>query len=361
MPIAFSQDRWAKTEADYTDWWAGKLSRPLIQMPVTGGREPGRGAPLLKRVSRDTTAYDLSVSVDDMIDYWDYELSCTEYLGDSFPLIWPDFGAGVIAAFLGAETVAGAETVWFHPAKHQESADIHFAYDADNTWLNRLKAINRAGSERWDGNVQICMTDLGGNLDILASFRPSEELLFDLIDYPEEVKRLTWEAHHLWWQYFDEFNQVLQPVNPGYSAWASIYSADPYYMLQCDFAYMIGPDMFDEFVLPELKATCDRLVNPFYHLDGIGQLPHLDSLLKIESLKGIQWVPGDGQPDWAHWPQVYRKIRDAGKLIQLFGDISILDAVAEQLGTAEGIILLTRCDMSNRTEAEEALRRYGAL
>jgi hypothetical protein len=46
-----------------------------------------------------------------------------------------------------------------------------------------------------------------------------------------------------------------------------------------------------------------------------------------------------GQPDCAHWPEVYKKIRDAGKLIQLFGDFDVLDAVCTQLGSAEGIYL----------------------
>ena len=61
--------------------------------------------------------------------------------------------------------------------------------------------------------------------------------------------------------------------------------------------------MFDE-SKPELAASCRRLKNAFYHLDGLGQLPHLKSLLSIPELKGIQWVPGDGQPDVTEWPAV---------------------------------------------------------
>ena len=47
---------------------------------------------------------------------------------------------------------------------------------------------------------------------------------------------------------------------------------------------LISPQMFDEFAKPELEATCERLPRAFYHLDGPGQLPHLDSLLEIENL-----------------------------------------------------------------------------
>jgi hypothetical protein len=38
------------------------------------------------------------------------------------------------------------------------------------------------------------------------------------------------------------------------------------------------------------------LPRTFYHLDGIGQLHHLDLVLSIAELDGVQWVPGDGKP-----------------------------------------------------------------
>jgi 5-methyltetrahydrofolate--homocysteine methyltransferase len=122
---------------------------------------------------------------------------------------------------------------------------------------------------------------------------------------------------------------------------------------------MIGPDMFDEFVKPELEACCRKLTNAFYHLDGPGQLPHLDSLLQIEELAGVQWVPGAGQPDVTHWPEVYRKIHEAGKLIQLWGGPRVLDTVAEQVGTAEGIIVIGGAPMEEREEIIEWMAGYG--
>ena len=281
-------------------------------------------------------------------------------MGDAFPVCWPNFGPGVIAAFMGAllECSKEAGTCWFRPVDDNEIADIDLKCDPENVWLRRIADIYDAALERWEGLVQVSMTDLGGNLDILSTFRPGEKLLLDLCDYPDQVKRVTWQAHHEWFDSFEQLNSILQPVNPGYTAWASIFSSEPFYMLQCDFAFMIGPDMFDEFVKPELAAACKRLTNPFYHLDGPGQLPHLDSLLTIPELKGVQWVPGAGAPDWKHWPEVYRKIRDAGKLTQLHGGPDVLDTVAEQLGSAERIILLGSA--RDEAEATACLAKYGA-
>jgi hypothetical protein len=88
-------------------------------------------------------------------------------------------------------------------------------------------------------------------------------------------------------------------------------------MLQSDFSYMISPKMFRRFVLPDLEACCAAMDYAFYHMDGKGQIPHLDMLLSISRLRGIQWVPGDGNPTPEHWLPLLKRIRDAGKLCQV--------------------------------------------
>jgi 5-methyltetrahydrofolate--homocysteine methyltransferase len=305
--------------------------------------------------------YDFSVPAEAIVDAWDYELSKIRYMGDAFPSIWPNFGPGIMAGFIGAEVEPRQDTTWFHPRAHREVPDLHLEHDAQSPWLERIKDVCRAAVERWEGQVQVGMTDLGGSLDVLSTFRPAEELLLDLYDHPDDVKRLVWEIHDLWFRYFDEINDVLQPANPGYTAWTPIFSSVPYYMLQCDFCYMIGPDMFDEFVKPELAASCRRLGNPFYHLDGPGQLPHLDSLLEIEELKGVQWVPGAGVRPWHEWPEVYREIHDAGKLIQTWGAVGSdeLDVLAKAIGGLDRVVVLVGAPVEREAEVREWLARYG--
>ena len=350
---------WRRIKADAAAWWAGELERPLLHVKLSH-------APATRRPSKVPyygfqSFYDLSVPAADIVDAVDYELSQTLYAADSFPHTWVNFGAGVAAAFLGCLLENGDDTVWFRPRCEQAIGDVELTYDGDNVWLNRIKEIMAAGTDRWQGAVQIGMTDLGGDLDILSAFRPGEGLLVDLYDHPETVKELTWRAHDLWWRYYDELNEILQPINPGYTAWCPIFSESPYYMLQCDFAYMVGPDMFDEFVKPELAASCKRLGNAFYHLDGQGQLGHLDSLLEIAELKGVQWVPGDGSPGCEHWPEVYRKIHDAGKLIEISGGSGVFDAfdaIVEQIGTAKGLFLYADIDIAQASKVEAFVEKW---
>lgn len=365
--IDFSAHRWTRVKENARRWWDGTLGRPLIRLTVDG-RDPGRDRPELP-FRYFTAQYPITTPADAIVDAWDYELSRKNYLSDAFPSVWPNFGPGVLAAFLGATLHTAPDTVWFHPEQEKEIVDLSFTEPVDPTerWLHFIQAICQSAMQRWSGLVQVGMADLGGTLDVLSTFRPGEKLLLDLYDEPGEVKRLVGELSHRWWESFDLINRSLQPQNPGYTAWATIFSEKPYYMFQCDFCYMIGPDMFREFVLPDLAACCKRIPHGFYHLDGPGELPHLDALLEIEELKGIQWIPGAGQPDIEHWPEVYRKIRSAGKLIQIYTGQSstlgykVLDVLAEQLGSADGILMIGEVPADEKDDALRFLERYGAL
>lgn len=318
MPIGFTEERWIDVRETYRKWWAGELKRPVCGAVVID-RDPGRpvpSAPLLTQA----TCHDFSWSVEDIVERLDYELCRQSYLGDAFPYVNLDcFGPGVAAAFLGAKLDNTTGGVWFEPFNEKPVSQLHFEYDGANPWLLRVKDLCRAAVDRWGNSVVVGMPDLGGTLDILQIFRPGEKLLFDFYDFPEEVKRAVWEIHQLWHRFFAEIHEILQQKGMGYSDWSGIYSEKPFYIFQCDVSYMISPEIFNEFALPELEASINRLERSVYHLDGPGALNHIDMILGIENLSCMQWIPGDGNPSWGKWPRVYQKIAASGKLIQSMG------------------------------------------
>jgi len=363
MPIEFKKELWDNIKHNASKWWKGELGRPSIQIKLKG-KNPGREVPK-HPLHTFASFYDLDISAEEIVDVWDYDLSCTKFMGDAFPHVWPNFGPGVMAALIGAQLKNGVDTVWFHPEKELKIEDISFSFVEDNIWYQRIKDIFDACIKRWGDSVLVGMTDLGGNLDVVASFLPSGKLPYELYDNPDHINRLVWETYETWWQYYDMYNSILNPVNRGYSCWTPIFSSETYYMLQCDFCFMISPDMFERFVRPEIVASSNRLGNGFYHLDGVGQLPHLNSISKIESLKGIQWVPGDGQPDVAHWGDIYKRILDAGKLTQIFNfqckennEYEILDIILEQTGCVDNIVYMIEADINDLHKAEELLKKY---
>lgn len=311
--VHFQTNDYMRLRKTYEKWWNGTLSRPIVPF-ITTGYEPNGKKPECRPLCFKN-AWDFSVTPKQLVDARDYELSQMRFHGDSFPMfaVTP-FGAGAMAAFLGCTPVGREETVWFFPPeKDIPIEELHFEIDTNNRFLRRVLDVYDAAMEKWRGSVVISMVDLGGVMDVLASFRGSENLLMDLYDSPDEVLRCVNELQDMWFAYFDMINGILGNDVMGHSHWYGIYDEKPNYILQSDFSYMIGPKMFDTFVGPELASSAKRIHNAVYHMDGIGQIPHLESLLAIDAIKGIQWVPGDGEPSTRDWTELLTRIVKSGK------------------------------------------------
>lgn len=365
MGIAFMEHQWQQVSESYESWWEGRLERPLIPVWLAG-RDPGRPRPAAPSLDQSVAA-DLSIPVDALIDRMDWDFSCYDFLGDAYPYLnFAFFGPGVVAAFLGAELDASTGQIWFHPAQLREPSNLELVYDPENVWLRRVRELYKAAVRRWGDQVLLSIPDLGGTLDILTSFRPGERFLFDLVDEPDEVVRLNWQIHHLWHRYFDEFSELLQGgIDPavrmrGWTDWSGTFSAKPAYILQSDATYMISPTSFDTIVAPELAASARRLGRAIYHLDGVGQLAHLDTILRIPEIRAIQWVPGDGKPTQEQWPDVMSRIHDGGKNMLLHCGLEQVDTIVRLIGGTRGICVQPmHFEADQRDEAQAWLRRYG--
>jgi len=313
--LNFTDEDWARVERDFMAWWEGELQRPLVYLSTM---EPTIQAPYPWSY---LTNFPIDMPVDQVIDQYAPFIEATHFYADAFPWWFINFGPGMVAGFLGSRVnsvTEPSETVWFSPMQPVAIQDLHFEYDPDNIWWRRVQAITAGFVERYGGKMSVSHADLGGNLDILASFRETQGLLFDLVEQPEEVDRLVMEITRLWLRYYDELDAIIRPACRGTSSWAPIWSTGTTYMLQSDFSYMISPAMFERFVMPDLAACCEHLTHAFYHLDGKGEIPHLDMLLSLDRLRGIQWIPGDGQPPPDQWLDLLKRIRDGGKLCQVF-------------------------------------------
>jgi hypothetical protein len=360
---------WDSHRTTWRRWWARDLQRPIVtattwdtwaEKPEWWGRHLG-GVPL-------------SVTPDEIAAAAEASLHTAFYHGDEFPKYWMNFGPGVLAALLGGELHADAHTTWFTPGVHagRSIADLCVPETIGGPWLDRLQAITRACAARFGTCAVIGTTDIGGNLDVLASLRDSNQLLLDVMDDPAEVDRLAGDITARWQTCFDAQMAIIEPCGLGTTPWASIWSEQRCYMLQSDFSYMISPKQFKRWVVPDLTTLCAQMPHGFYHLDGKGELPHLDHLLAVPGLQGVQWIPGDGNPNSAEpeWWSVLQRIRAAGKLVQLYGPASSMLKLARELPT-DGYVLATWSDLPGLDngqavelilrEAEQTRRRLRPL
>lgn len=114
--------------------------------------------------------------------------------------------------------------------------------------------------------------------------------------------------------------------------------------------------MFREAILPSLRREIGHMKYSLFHLDGPGALKHLDALLELDELDAVQWVYGAGAGPAARWLDVYRRIQDAGKGLQIvgYGGLDEFRAVAPYL-TPQGVWFWP-IGRFHRGEAEAFLR-----
>jgi 5-methyltetrahydrofolate--homocysteine methyltransferase len=331
IDVHFTEQDWERIRRDWCAWWDGELERCLVV--IDGMPAPDDpGLEFTGPWEGYSSNFPIETPLEEVLAFFEPGLRTRRALGDGWPRWWPNFGPGIVAGFLGARLQLALDTVWFDFPRRPPFHEIRLMREDTNPWWIRIRDITRAAIERWGASLTVGFSDLGGNLDILASVRSTQQLLLDLVDSPEEVARLSGEITRLWLGYYDDLYSIIGPAGRGTWPWAPIWSPGRCYMLQSDFSYMISPAMFERFVLPDLDACCAALDHAFYHLDGKGQIRHLEMLLSLPGLDGIQWVPGDGAPPSEEWLPLLSRIRAGGKRCQTYVSAEGARKIVRELG-----------------------------
>lgn len=334
----FKED-WSEAKERFKAWWDGEvIDRPVIQAfaPIKG---------LISAGAWDGWSF-MRYPEDLTIGIRGFERVCEEtfYGGEAFPNLHINLGPGVMAAYVGAVPRFISETVWFEtPKSWTELRSLE--YDLDNRWWRLTQRVASMALKVSKGRFIVGTTDLGGILDVAASLRGSNNLIIDLFKHPGEVKDLCGQLVDLWHRYYEGLHSIIAARMEGSSAWMGLWSPKRWYPIQCDFSAMMSPKQFQEFALPYLREQCQRLDHTVYHWDGPGQIPHLNHLLSIPELNGIQWTPGAGQPgvDSLAWFPLYRKIQEKGKLLVLLGaDRRSVRFLLKEL-PHKGLLIRTSC------------------
>jgi len=343
------KDNWQQARERIEAFWANDcIDRPAIALTAPRSESlPGPAPP---------------PAADDLLTRWtdpdyvvaraDHNFRHTYWAGESLPNIWCNIGPGIMASYFGSPVTLHDDTVWFGECLEDWERDWP-RFDPDNPWWQRTLALTRAAAEAGRGRFFVGVTDLGGCSDILASFRGSGRLLTDLIEYPDHVRRLRDELIERWQWCYDELLAITRRCGDGSAQWLGVWAPGKMYNIQSDMCCMISPPMFEEFVAPELEALCAFLDQSLYHLDGPGALHHLDRLLAIPRLGGIQWTPGAGVPPSVEWLDLLRRCQAAGKRLHVHDSAAHAEKIIRSL-SPKGLFL-SLGGVGSQEEAEDLL------
>jgi len=321
--LLYYDDNWDEMRDVYTAWWRREKSfRPALS--VTAPREKPLPCPEPPPIPTDPRRRWLD-AVNNLAQFEAY-CAKTYHGGMAFPYITPSLGPGSLNLFLGSTPGFMPDTVWYHRV-FDDPAKVDLKLLADNEYWRWTVKTTKYYLRNAQGKFLVGVPDIIEGLDILAGLFGNAQLSMFLLDCPEEIHRLLDQLDNLYWEAFNPLYELVKDERNGNAFIAfQIWGPGKTLKTQCDFAALIGPDMFAEFVCPHMEKQCQRADFSLYHLDGPDCIRHLPLILElVPSLDAIQWVPGAGNPhicpaDPFWWDTIWRPVCAAGKGAHVLGN-----------------------------------------
>lgn len=296
--------------------------------------------------------------------HFDYLLSGS-FHGDAIPDISPYLGPGSLATFIGAEPIYSNGTIWYE----SNGASLEDVYDACSDFIEN--SDKQGKSPKWykwsletakflksnEGKgFFTSMPDLEQNMDILSAVMGPSSLLMALSDDPEGVEEVLEILYKVWEKAYEDHLGIISQ-DSGHSAFThyNIIGKGATSILQSDISCMLSRDMYDRFEMPFLNRQAGKLDNVIYHMDGPGADRHLDSILTIDKLTAVQWVPGEGNPGNSAecWDPIYEKITKAGKGLYVFLEPGEIDDFIDKYANCRMLIRTLAKDEEDQKRISE--------
>lgn len=253
-----------------------------------------------------------------IVDRYRYFCQTHAFLGESFPNLNIDFGPGSLASYLGSEIGFKEDTVWFNKCLDGWDGVPKLTFDPENKWFKKHLQLAKDCQALAGDDFYVDMPDLMENIDVLASLRGAQDILFDLLDEPEMIGERIQEVTDIYYEYYDRFYDVIKDEEGGnaYTVF-QIWGPGRTVKLQCDFSAMMSPEDFRKYIQSSLRSQSENVDHVLYHLDGPAAIKHMDALMEIEGIDALQWTSGDAGPDGTlpDWDVIYDKAIAAGKSI----------------------------------------------
>lgn len=355
-------DDWPRIRKRYEAFWQGEIvDRPLVQVT---SRRPDAPARIMQDSppEQPDRLFDWYTDADLVIPRLERAVARTHFAGDAFPVVFPVSPSlvAIEAAYLGGDYTLTSGTAWCNPIIEDWATRNLFRVDTENRWWLRTKTLLQAGARAFEEKAAVGIPDLQGGGQILDLLRGAERLAVDLVESPYEVDQALVEIDRCWTEYWRECNDRIRPYQDGYVDCVGVWSDRPAVTVECDFSIMVSPEMFVEFFVPSLERQIASVERTIYHLDGEGAIRHLDALLGLEGLDGIQWVPGAGAKAMTEWIPLLRRIQDAGKRVVAACGPAEVEPLLSALQPA-GLLLSTRCGTPAEADAlvERVAERFG--
>ena len=267
------------------------------------------------------------------------------------------------AGHLMAGTAAGCDGyLHFHeggisirPSMTSIDESLNWHPGPRDSWRPRLEAIWNRLLDEAPGRFIVSPPLQFQHIDLLNMLRGNAETMLDMAMSPEQVKARLREMRGPAAENEDYFNELVhaRQGDVGHVAWTGVWGRQSFIGAQADAAACVSPEMFEEFVLPELDVLAERYGQLHYHTCGYKQ--HLEMCLSRPYMKVIQYSPSPKEPGNgpAHL-EFYRRVQKAGRRLDIHVDPERVEFVIRHL-RPEGLHISTLAN--SVAEADELLAK----
>jgi hypothetical protein len=342
-PLDQTLEDWPTVKRRWQVFWQhGLYDRPLIQ--VTAPRD-GVSPPEGLDVDPETQWTD----VDYMIHRTLEMIRTTYYGGEAIPWFWDPISAGYALLF-GCKPHFSKATMYVDPAP--VGADGFPSLDGwrESPWWPWMRD-GTAKAARVSDRRYFVLPFWGNHaIDILAVVRGGQEFLMDVVLHPEWLRSALARMTGIFSEIYEELWQFIRVEAMGLEGsldYCGCWTPGRALAFDADMAYGVSAAHFRELMLPPLVEWMGRIDNVIWHLDGKGNITHLETILGLSEVDAVQWVQGSGAEEIIQWVPLIKRIQQGGKSVQL---ICKPEEIVPLLGEIrpEGLTIVTRCE----TEAE---------
>lgn len=368
----------------YDAWWEGRSDAPVINAiyPKENADfsefiKPWMSPPVVNKWSPWQNEFIFGQAIDQIrkdgdwghldeaLDILEKYPDVTGNLREGYSFLHICLGPGALTPYITDYFKFQDTTIWLEPEEDWEwDAILEIDETTRSPYADQAEEGTKKLVERLKGKYTFSAPDFTGPADVLSSIRGNQNLLIDLLMEPEKVQEALDRIEGLWRKTYRTYADIVNPVNEGlYTMVFRYLSSKPAHTSMCDFSALIGPEHFEQYIVPTLERDAamfpDRLA---YHMDGPDQIKHLDLLLGIDGLRVIQWVPGAGAPGGTdpQWDDLYRKILDADRQIALSG-VGKPEQVKALFKRFPAERFLVPTSANSREKAEEMVRAIEAV
>ena len=200
------------------------------------------------------------------------------FLGETFPVFWPNLSAVAYNLFLGQPADFDDVTAWTHPWIDDLGRLPPLRVQWDGEYFRTVEALTDRALELAEGRFLVGYTDMYAGIDCTAGLRGTERMCLDLVTDPQGILRLIDRAFAEYPAVYAHFDRKLKAHDQLSVTWMNLPSFGTFNVLACDFAVNISRQHFDE-VLPADHPAGGRTVRAQrvpHGRPGRGQEPRFD-------------------------------------------------------------------------------------